>query len=33
MIDMLNTELGDLVLWQYIVIMAVGLILIWWKGQ
>jgi len=32
MIDMLNTGVGDLMLWQYIMIMAVGLILIWWKG-
>ena len=32
MIDMLNTVGGDLMLWEYVLIMIIGLILIWWKG-
>jgi len=33
MIDMLTMEMGDLMLWEYIFIILIGTIFIWWKGR
>jgi hypothetical protein len=32
MIDILTMEFGDLLLWEYMLMISIGLILIWWKG-
>jgi hypothetical protein len=32
MIDMLTMQVGDFAIWQYIIILTVGIAYIWWKG-
>ena len=33
MIDMLTMQVGDFAIWQYIIILAVGIAYIGWKGR
>jgi len=33
MIDVLTMPVGDLPLWQFLMVCFIGVILIWWKGK
>lgn len=33
MFEILTMEVGDFAIWQYILILIVGIIYIWWKGR